>query len=63
MVEVTSRRMECTLLTSNYSQMPAVALQLFVKTKKKNMHILLTSKDAKRNFASRRINRLQVQVR
>ena len=27
MIEVTSRRMECTLLTSNYSQMPAVALQ------------------------------------
>ena len=26
MIEVTSRRMECTLLTSNYSQMPAVAL-------------------------------------
>ena len=27
MIEVTSRRMECTLLTSNYSQMPATALQ------------------------------------
>ena len=26
MIEVTSRRMECTLLTSNYSQMPVVAL-------------------------------------
>ena len=26
MIEVTSRRMECTLLTSNYSQMPAVVL-------------------------------------
>ena len=29
MIEVTSRRMDCTLLTSNYSQMPAVALQLY----------------------------------
>ena len=27
MIEVTSRHLECTLLTSNYSQMPAVALQ------------------------------------
>ena len=27
MIEVTSRRMECTLLTSNNSQMPAVVLQ------------------------------------
>ena len=27
MIEVTSRHMECTLLTSDYSQMPAVALQ------------------------------------
>ena len=27
MIEVTSRRMEYTLLTSNYSQMPAIALQ------------------------------------
>ena len=27
MIEVTSRRMECTLLTSNYSQTSAVALQ------------------------------------
>ena len=27
MIEVTSRRMECTLLTSNYSQLPAVVLQ------------------------------------
>ena len=30
MIEVTSRRMECTLLTSNYSQMPAVVLQDFL---------------------------------
>ena len=29
MIEVTSRHMECTLLTSNYSQMPAVALHLY----------------------------------
>ena len=29
MIEVNSRRMECILLTSNYSQMPAVALQWF----------------------------------
>ena len=28
MIEVTNRRMECTLLTSNYSQMPAVVLHL-----------------------------------
>ena len=28
MIEVTSRRMECTLLTSYYSQMPAVALHV-----------------------------------
>ena len=27
MVEVTSRRMECTLLTPDFSQVPAVALQ------------------------------------
>ena len=27
MIEVTSRRMECTLLTPDFSQMPAVALQ------------------------------------
>ena len=27
MIEVTSRRMECTLLTPDHSQMPAVAIQ------------------------------------
>ena len=27
MIEVTSRRMECTLLTPDHSQVPAVALQ------------------------------------
>ena len=31
MIEGTSRRMKCTLLTSNYSQMPAVALQAEIK--------------------------------
>ena len=29
MIEVTSRRMECTLLTPDFSQVPAVALQYF----------------------------------
>ena len=29
MIEVTSRSMECTLLTSNYSQMPAVVLHYY----------------------------------
>ena len=33
MIEVTSRCMECTLLTSNYSHMPAVALQHQQKNK------------------------------
>ena len=31
MIEVTSRRMECTLLTPDFSQVPAVALQLSTK--------------------------------
>ena len=30
MVEVTSRRMECTLLTPDHSQMPAVVLQRYM---------------------------------
>ena len=29
MIEVTSRRMECTLLTPDFSQVPAVALHYF----------------------------------
>ena len=29
MIEVTSRRMECTLLTSNYSQMPELRYSVF----------------------------------
>ena len=47
MIEVTSRRMECTLLTSNYSQMPAVALHLYLKKNNFEVGAFLDFKYAK----------------
>ena len=49
MVEVTSRHMECTLLTSNYSQMPAVALQ-FVRPTANYKIIINVESVMKRNL-------------
>ena len=50
MIEVTSRRIECTLLTSNYSQMPAVALH-----KQRNSRLLRAKDGSESDLAMRRL--------
>ena len=52
MIEVASRRMECTLLTSNYSQMPAVALQFI---------LLLCAIVIKKICNQERVNKIPIQ--